>query len=269
MHDHDLDLIAEFASGFLTGADESRAAEFVRSCDRCAAEFEDQTNIRSLLAAAPAPALSEFERTSLRRSVLDTVAPPPRARMNWQRRFLAVTGVAAAVLVTAVGVGVVGQLGGSGGDDSFTVADGGESFATTTAASDMRVPPADSDDAAEADEEIGALAADEETVDDGAVAESAASSPNLLIDAGEFATQDELDSLLAEITALVADTTDVVAVEDAVAFGATCAVDVESQLLAVVIATIDDSPAQVFLSGDRLEPSVTFLAGADCAPLSS
>lgn len=268
MHEHDLDLIAEHASGFLTGADESRAAEFVKTCDRCAAEFEDQRQIRTLLAAAPAPTLSEFERANLRRSVLDTVAPPRRTRIAWQRRFLAATGVAAAVLVAAVGVGVVGQF--SGDDDSFTVADGAESFATTTAAADMRVPQADSDDAA-ADEGIEALAADEESdaLDDGAVAESTASSPNLIIDAGEVGTQDQLDSLLAEITALVAETSDVVGVEEAVSFGASCAIDVEGELLAVVVATIDGSPVQVFLTGDRFEPEVMFLSGADCAPHSS
>lgn len=266
MHDHDLDLIAEYASGFLTGADESRAAEIVETCDQCAAEVEDQRQIRTLLAAAPAPTLSEFERASLRRSVLDTVTPPRRTRVAWQRRVLAATGVAAAVLVTAVGVGVVGQL--AGDDDAVTVADGG-SFATSTAAADMRVPPADSDDAA--DEGMSALAADEETeaLDDGAVTESTASSPNLMIDAGEIATQGQLDSLLAEITALVAETSDVVLVADAVTFGASCATEVEDELLAVVITAIDGSPAQVFLTGDRFEPEVTFLSGGDCAPLSS
>ena len=269
MHDHDLDLIAEYASGFLTGADESRAAELVESCDHCAAEFSDQGTIRTLLAAAPAPALSESERTSLRRSVLDTVAPPRPTRIGWQRRVLAVTGVAAAVLVAAVGVGVVGQLAGDG--DAVTVADGGESFATTTAAADMRVPPADSDDAAGADEGISALAADEEAdaLDDSAAAESGALSPNLLIDAGEVAAQDQLDSLLAELTALVAETSDVVIAEDALSFGASCAIDVEGELLAVVVATIAGSPAQVFLTGDRSEPSVMFLSGVDCTPLSS
>lgn len=270
MHEHDLDLIAEYASGFLTGADESRAAEYVRTCDRCAAEFEDQRHIRAVLAGAPAPALSEFERASLRRSVLDTVAPPSRSRFTWQRKFLAATSVAAAVLVTAVGVGVVSQL--DGGDDTFTVADGGES--ATTAAADQRIAPADRDDADGADEGVGALAADQaeeeqaEALTDGVGAESTASSPNLLIDAGAVATQDQLDSLLSEMTALVAETSDVVTVDDAILFGASCVTDVEGDVLAVIVATIDGRPAQVFLTGDRIEPSVSFLSGTDCAPLS-
>ena len=270
MHEHDLDLIAEHASGFLTGADASRAADYVRTCDRCAAEFEDQRHIRTLLAEAPAPSLSEFERASVRRSVLDTVAPPSRSRVTWQRKFLAATSVAAAVLVTAVGIGVVSQL--DGGDDSMTLADGGESN-TTVAAADMRVPPADGDDDG-ADEEIGALAADQadeeqaEALSDDAGAESTEYSPNLLIDAGEVAAQDQLDPLLAEMTALVAETSDVVSVEDATAFGAACVSDVEREVLAVVIATIDGQPAQVFLIGDRIEPTVLYLSGTDCGPLS-
>jgi hypothetical protein len=267
MHDHDLDLIAEHASGFLTGADESRAAEYVRTCDLCAAEFEDQNHIRMLLADAPAPVLSEFERTNLRRSVLDSVAPPARSRFAWQPRFLAATGIAAAVLVTVVGVGVVGQLG--GGDDSFTVADGGEAL-TTTIAGDFRVSPEAGDAAGDADEGVSALATDEEpeALDDSAVTESAEFSPNLLVDAGEVASQEQLDSLLAEITALIAETTDVVTAEDANAFGASCADDIEDDLLAVVVATIDGRPVQVLMTGDRTEPSVAYLSGADCAPLS-
>ena len=269
MHDHDLDLIAEHAAGFLTGADETRAAELVRTCDRCADEFEGQHRMRTLLAGAPAPSLSEFERARLRRSVLDTVAPPTRA-VGWQRRILAATAVAAAVLVTVVGVGVVGQL---GGDDSLlTAADEAESLATTTAAADMRVPPADGDAAGGSDEAIGALAADEaeesSALDDGAVAETASVSPNLLIDAGAVSTPEELDPLLAEISALVAETTEVVTIEAAVSFGAPCAADIEGDLLAVVVGDIGGSPAQVFLTGDRTEPSISFVSGPDCAPLS-
>src|SRR5690606_9546097 len=115
MHDHDLDLIAEHASGLLTGADEARASALVGSCPLCAAEFAGQRQVRTLLAESPAPSLSDFERTRLRRAVLDGVAPAPRGGVDWRRRFLAVAGGVAAVAMFVVGIGVIGTLG--DGDD--------------------------------------------------------------------------------------------------------------------------------------------------------
>jgi len=262
MHDHDLDLIAEHASGLLTGTDESRAAELVRTCETCAVEFADHTHVRTLLASAPAPTLSEFERTRLRRSVLDAVAPPKPAGAPWQRRFLAAAGAVAAIFVVVAGIGIVGQM--SGGDDGFTLADGGES-ADTTAAAEALVPFDQSTRDA-----LGEQAADEdadlqfeESADDAATATTAM--PQLLVEVGEIDAA-VLDSVLAELSAAVMDASEPLVVEEAVAFGATCALAVEDEILGLVLATVDGVSSQVFLTGDRTEPTVVILLSSDCSP---
>jgi hypothetical protein len=259
MHDHDLDLIAEHASGLLSGADASRAADLVETCDICAGEFVDQRQIATLLMAAPMPAMSELERTRLRRSVLDAVGTAPATAVApWHRRFLPLLSAAAAVTVVAVGIGVVGQLG--GGDDTVTLADGGADTATTAAASDAFVPMADTDDSSGiASESLEDEAASELSAD----AESARSS-SVLLDM----TQSDvvLDTVLAELTALIAETEEVVDLQQALEFGATCAESVEEPILGVVLAVVDGQRTQVFLTGDRSEPSLTMLVEADCAP---
>jgi hypothetical protein len=261
MHDHDLDLIAEHASGLLTGADESRATELVGTCEACAREFADHTRIRTLLAAAPAPSLSEFERTRLRRSVLDTVAPPTPAVAPRQRLFLAAAGAVAAVLVVVAGVGIVGQLG--GGDDGFTLADGGDAV-DTTASAEALVPFDQS-----AGDEAETLMADEdaerhveEAADDAGLA--AAAAPQLMVEVGEIDGA-VLDSVLGELSAAVMDASEPLVVEEAVRFGASCAPAVEGEILGLVLASVDGVPTQVFLLGDRAEPTVLMLVAPDCA----
>lgn len=264
MHNHDLDLIAEYASGLLTGADESRAAELVRTCDSCAEEFADHQAIRSLLATAPAPALSEFERTKLRRSVLDAVAPPASATSPWLTRLRPLMGAAAAMLVLVVGVGVVANLGST--DDGLTLADGGES--ATTAAADALVPM--DEEGLSGDDTMSALSdsdeqdqADADVAED-SVAESAARSA-LMIDAGDVIDASALDSVLGELTAVVQETRETLTLDDAVAFGATCAPSVEDEILGLVLAQIDGVASQVFLVGDPAEPGVEILLTADCS----
>jgi hypothetical protein len=258
MHDHDLDLIAEHASGLLSGADASRAAELVETCDICAGEFVDQRQITALLVAAPMPAMSELERTRLRRSVLDAVGTATAtAAAPWQRRFLPLLSAAAAVVMVAVGIGVVGQFG--GGDNTVTLADGGADTATTAAANAF-VPMADTDDSSGiASESLEDEAASELSAD----AESARSS-SVLLDM----TQSDvvLDTVLAELTALIAETEEVVDLQQALEFGATCAASVDEPILGVVLAVVDGQRTQVFLTGDRFEPSLTMLVEADCAP---
>lgn len=262
MHDHDLDLIAEYASGLLTEADESRASELVRTCESCATEFADQQAIRSLLASVSAPTLSEMERTRLRRSVLDAVAPPAASAAPWLLRLRPLMGVAAAMLVLVVGVGVVADLGSS--DDSVTLADGGES--ATTAAADALVPM--DDEGLGGDDTMSALSdSDEEDqadVAEDSVAESAARSA-LMIDAGDVTDTSALDSLLSELTAVVQETRETLTLDNAVAFGATCAPSVEDEILGLVLARIDGVASQVFLVGDPAEPGVEILLTDDCS----
>lgn len=255
MHEHDLDLIAEHASGLLAEADAARAAELVETCETCAAEYHDQRSIRTLLAAAPAPVLTEIERQRLRRSVLDAAAPPTPVR-GWQRRFLPLMGAAAAMLVAVVGIGIVGSIGGQ--DGGMTLADGGESAATTTQAADALIPPQDEptfDIAADEAEEAAGVLSDDATAQQ-------ARSAGLLVDA----VGADLDSVLAELTAVVAETSDVVVLDDAVAFGLTCAPLIEEPILAGLSTEIDGIPTQVFLTGDRVEPVVTFLRSPECTP---
>lgn len=258
MHDHDLDLIAEHASGLLDGADASRASQLIDTCVDCAREYRDQRAIRVLLAEAPVPEMSEFERQRLRRAVLDTAAPAPVVR-GWQRRFLPVMGVAAAMLVTVVGVGVVGSMGGQ--DESVTLADGG---ADTTQSAEALVAPAD-----EPTFGIAADSALEDSVEEseeadagGESAVQSARSTGLLIDA----TGSDLDSVLAEVTLVVAESIEPVILDDAVAFGLTCAPLIEEPILAGILAEIDGAPTQVFLSGDRAEPTLTYLRSPECTP---
>ena len=257
MHDHDLDLIAEYASDLLVGADESRAADLVRRCAECAQEFADHREIRHLLAIAPQPALSEFERTRLRRSVLDTLAPPPATVPVWQRRFLAIVGSAAAMLVLVVGVGVLGDL---GGDDSTTQAEGSD-LATTTMPADAFVPMAEE---SAQDEAMGALADEdaERLAEDSALGGGLP----LLVDVGVVDDPDHLDAVLGELSALILETTETVAVEEAVDFGAFCARTLEEGILGVVLAVLDGVPTEIFLTGERTEPAVTMLVAPDCLP---
>lgn len=258
MHDHDLDLIAEHASGLLAGADAARADELVASCDVCADEFHTHSQIKTLLATAPHPAMSEFERTRLRRSVLDEVAPPRGAFRPWQQRFLAAAGGIAAVAALAVGVGVLGP---SGSDDgAMTVA--GES-ADTSVAADALVPM---DDGAGDEAEMGIMTEEAAQADDDFADSAGSDAParfaGVLVDTGNEPV--DLDSVLAELSAVAGSIGEPVPLDDLVAFGATCAPSLEGPILAAVLTVIDDEAVQVFLVGDPAEPGVEYLSTADC-----
>lgn len=110
MHDnHDLDLIADYADGSRDPA----AEELLTSCADCRAEFEIHREIRSMLASAPLPSMTDGERVSMRAGVhaqLDIGAPVvalDARRQRRQRRWLQLGSVAAAMFVT---VGVAGVL---------------------------------------------------------------------------------------------------------------------------------------------------------------
>jgi hypothetical protein len=61
------------------------------------------------------------------------------------------------------------------------------------------------------------------------------------------------------------DASEPLVVEEAVRFGASCAPAVEGEILGLVLASVDGVPTQVFLLGDRAEPTVLMLVAPDCA----
>lgn len=252
MHDHDLDLIAEHASGLLTGADATRADELVASCGSCAEEYRLHSQIRTLLATAPAPTMSEFERSRLRRAVLDELGPSRLAVRPWQQRFLAAAGGIAAVAVVAVGFGVFGQ---SNSGDDLTIA--GES-ADTTMQAEALVPMDGGDDEMR-------IMADEATEEADTAFDALASTSRLtsvLVDTGSEPA--DLDSILGEIRAVAAEMDEPIPLDDLVAFGATCAPSIEEPIFGAVLT--DAGSLQVFVVGDPVEPTVEYRTTADCAP---
>ncbi len=151
MHEHDLDLIAEYAGGSLS--DGAEAARLVASCERCANEFAAHRAVLEALGSLPSVALNEFERARLHRGVLAAIGDDTpvavrvierSARVGWWDRLgLRVAAVAA---VGVVGVGLVGVLSRMSSPDQLTdtvaaeLAPGGEAEAPTTtmaSASDM------------------------------------------------------------------------------------------------------------------------------------
>ncbi|MFP5333069.1 MAG: hypothetical protein ACLGHX_12025 [Acidimicrobiia bacterium] len=254
MHDHDLDLIAEHASGLLTGADAARADELVASCGSCAEEYRLHSEIRTLLATAPAPTMSEFERSRLRRAVLDELGPSRPAVRPWQQRFLAAAGGIAAVAVVAVGFGVFGQ---SDSGDDLTIA--GES-ADTTMQAEALVPMDDGTD--DADMGIMADEATEEADTAFDATESTSRLSSVLVDTGSEPA--DLDSILGEISAVTAEMGEPVPLDDLVAFGATCAPSIEEPIFGAVLT--DAGSLQVFVVGDPVEPTIEYRATADCSP---
>ena len=160
MHDHDLDLIADFASG----TPSPEAAALVESCADCQAEYQRQVGVRQVLESSPVEPLSEFERARLHREVLQAVAPAvaPRRERWWERRSLPLVSVAAALFVGVGLVGVLGQLSNDSGD-AFATA---ESATAADDASDeltAEVPPQNA---------RGALAEEATPADDAGVVES-------------------------------------------------------------------------------------------------
>jgi hypothetical protein len=149
MHEHDLDLIAEYAGGSLSDA--SEAARLVSSCERCATEFTAHRAVLEALGSLPPVTLGELERARLHRDVLaaieaDSPSPvrvirPASTSRWWERVGLRVAAVAAVALV---GVGLVGVLARMSptADMADTIAaemapDTGDEAETTTAAAEM------------------------------------------------------------------------------------------------------------------------------------
>ncbi|HEY7704644.1 MAG TPA: hypothetical protein VID03_07425 [Acidimicrobiia bacterium] len=97
-HEHDLDLIAEYAGG----ADSPAAADLVATCAVCRAEFESQQRVAHWLATAPAVSMTPEERAALR----GAVRPEAKVKtgfLGWSYRIATVAAsVAAIVLVVNV-----------------------------------------------------------------------------------------------------------------------------------------------------------------------
>jgi hypothetical protein len=270
MHDHDLDLIAEYASGLLAGADETRAAQLVSTCRQCATEHDTQQEIRALLTVAPPIALTEFERSRLRRAVLDVAAPASSRRGSaWQRRWLAVAGVAATFFVVVGGAGILGQFGsGDDGGDLVTMA---ELADTDSAPPAGLVPSTQAEDGT-----MEALAADDSVAEDARVMDDESDEVGgygggltFLLDAGEVAGEAALAAVIDEVLAGVGESASEVTVDEAVRFGAGCASRVEGPILGIVIASLDGAPVEVFITGDRAEPQIVRVDGTDCSTVAS
>ncbi len=255
MHSHELDLIAELASGFLTGADEARAAQFVDSCETCRQEFNTQREIRSVLAAAPTATMSEFERAKLRRSVLDGVAPVRGAVSPWQRRILAVAGSVAAVFVVVSGVGVLSNL----GSGAVTAAD-------STIASSDKIPPAEMDAASDT---MQAMGEEDHRVFEETASDVFGQGGGLpwFIDATGVEDAEVLASFIDEIIAAVAEQPVEFSVADADGFGALCGAAVDGPLLGVILSDIDKIRVETFFSGDYTNPTITTFDSDTCTPL--
>jgi hypothetical protein len=91
-HQHDLDLIAEYAGG----ADLPDAADLVATCAICRAEFEGQQRVANWLAAAPVVSMTSEERAALR----SAVRPDAKVKtgfLGWTYRIATVAASVAAV----------------------------------------------------------------------------------------------------------------------------------------------------------------------------
>ncbi len=258
MHSHDLDLIAEHASGFLTGAAETRAAQLVDSCETCRQEFNTHREIRSILATAPAPAMSDSERTNVRRSVLDGVAPARSGVSPWQRRFLAVAASTAAVFVVVAGVGVLNNFASDSGN-VLTAAD-------STIASSEDFAAAEREAAGDAMQAMGDedLRIFEETAED--TGGKGGGFP-WFVDATGVQDPEALAYLFEEMAAGVAEQPVEFGVADAEGFGALCGAVVEGPLLGVILSDVDGIRVETFFSGDHTNPTITTYDSDTCTPI--
>ena len=119
MHRHDLDLIAEYASGTL--ADESKARALVETCSACSDEFERQTAISGMLREVGPATLTEHERAALHRDLWTELRSgaeeSPSRRTAWLPR-IAFGGAALLLVIVGAFALYSGALG--GGDSGAT-----------------------------------------------------------------------------------------------------------------------------------------------------
>lgn len=258
MHEHDLDLIAEYASGLLSGEHEARAADLAARCTVCAEEMGVQRQVRTLLSSSARPEMTTFERSRLHRIVLEAVAPAPAtATMSrWDRRWLSLAGAAAALVVIVGGAGVVGMLGGA--DEALD----GSSTAGARVAADLAT-----DTTTAAATEMAPAAAQEESAG-ASTLESYGMGGGLPWFADLADTdRDVFRTVVDEMRAVAADQAAIVTAEDAAGFGAVCfPVDADA-VYAVILARIDGAAYETFLTGDRADPTVVTVTTEGCRPV--
>ncbi len=259
MHEHDLDLIAAYADGSLTG-DTSEVARLISSCEVCRAEFEGQRRVIELLAAARPPELDPEERRAIRDRVwtrlqaeLRTVPPaaPARRRLPWWVRLAP---VAAGILVVVVGVGVLLQ---SGGGESGGVADLAAETTPTGAPATTVTTGAAAELATPLEEPFGEMA------DGDAIPEAGMARSTLVFSA------DLGETTLEEIERTLDQRSEALAVPQAPDEGRTipsCADFVESEILAAVTGIVDGTPVEAYLVDDGAGPEIVLLALPDCVP---
>lgn len=134
MHEHDLDLIGEYADG--ASSDAAGIEELLSTCSTCAAEYQTQLEIRSLMGSIEVTPLDELERARIRRDVWEAsgLAATGNAAKWWERRGLQLASVAAIVFVGVGLVGVLGQL--QSDETTFEAADTADMAEAPLAAAD-------------------------------------------------------------------------------------------------------------------------------------
>jgi hypothetical protein len=125
-HDRCSELIAPFVRGELPGRDAAEVREHLDGCDVCSAE---ERAVRTLLASATTPPMSEIERARLHRRLEDATTAEAGSRDHAQSRSgwsagIAVWGASAAVLAVVGGFLYLGL--GDGGNDGLESARGGD-----------------------------------------------------------------------------------------------------------------------------------------------
>jgi hypothetical protein len=265
MHEHDLDLVADYAQGTLPSrADEAR--RLIAGCETCAAEFRTQREMRSMLDGLPPVTMSDDERIRLREGVLGLIparppAPPaaaPPARTGL-RRWYAVGSVAAVLLALVGLVGVLSNMGGV--DDSADLAGSPteESVADDGRAAIEALPPAD---------DAGGDAATDLAQDEMAAAmEGGERFIPVIEDLGAI-SRAELDAAIEQTLAKV-ESEPLPAPVESVEGGpvATCASEVDRPIARAILAVVDGEPLEVFfLLPDADGTSVAAFAAPGCEP---
>lgn len=261
MHEHDLDLIAEYAQGTLPSrADEAR--RLIAGCEICAAEFRTQREMRSMLGALPPVSMSDQERIRLREGVLGHIpaappAPATRTSPVRLRRWYAL-GSVAAVLLAAVGlVGVLSNM--EGGNDTADLAVPSTSLpaAEDGGASIEALRPTDDADAAadRAEDEMAAAASG----GDGVVP--------VIEDLGAI-SRTELHTVIEQTLAEVESSplpppTEPVGGQ----LAALCARQVDRPIAKAILALVEEEPLEVFfLLPDGDGTDVEAFVPPDCEP---
>lgn len=261
MHEHDLDLIADYASGLLGGEDARRAAELISTCDVCAAEASLQHEVATALRTAPQATMTDLERARLHRTVAEGISVPRGA--GRERRWMALGSVAAATLVLVGGFAAVNSLVG-----------GGTTTNPDTAISEMAEVPRltaegteglPNDDLGAGDAATGVAAAEAGNAVAGGT-EAARLAEEWLVDARAL-SPGTVSDILSDLRTAVSDPAAGVSPDEAEAFGAACAAEVQDPILALVLVTIDGSDHEVYLTADHLHPVVSAFRSADCAPV--